>query len=273
MSIKHHIPNLFTLGNVLCGCFAIVFALQQTPHLAAFMIGIAAVLDFLDGFAARLLHVQSELGKQLDSLADMVTFGIAPAMIAFVLVRYGHPIIGIHNQATFDTIATNTWLHYIPFLIAAFSALRLAKFNIDTRQSDAFIGLPTPANALFWASIPLILAYPSHYEPLNAFDDSLLFHLELFFIQWLGHPYVLIVASVLFSLLMVANIPLFSLKFKNFTYRDNKVRFLFLGIALITIIAGLLIKIYFISIPIIILLYLIISIVDNLINKHDEIQS
>lgn len=199
-SITRHIPNTVTCCNLLSGCVAIVMAHQGCYQAALGFIVLGAVFDFFDGMLARLLHAYSPLGKELDSLADDVTFGAAPAMMVFSLMQE-------LNLPTYLAPAAPI-LPYTAFLIAAFSALRLAKFNIDTRQSTSFIGLPTPANALFWGSLIV-----------GAHD----------FLMTDSWSFLYLIALVLLtSWLLVAEIPMFSLKFKNLSWRDNKVQFIFL---------------------------------------------
>ena len=198
--ITRHIPNTVTCCNLLSGCVAIVMAHQGCYQAALGFIVLGAIFDFFDGLLARALKAYSPLGKELDSLADDVTFGVAPAMMLFSLMHevalpaWLAPVAGL--------------LPYAAFLIAAFSALRLAKFNIDTRQTTSFIGLPTPANALFWGSLIV-----GAHDFLVA--DTLAF-------------LYLIILVLLTSWLLVAEIPMFSLKFKNLSWRDNKVQFIFL---------------------------------------------
>ena len=198
--ITRHIPNTVTCCNLLSGCVAIVMAHQGCYQAALGFIVLGAIFDFFDGLLARALKAYSPLGKELDSLADDVTFGVAPAMMVFSLMHevalpaWLAPVAGL--------------LPYAAFLIAAFSALRLAKFNIDTRQTTSFIGLPTPANALFWGSLIV-----GAHDFLVA--DTLAF-------------LYLIILVLLTSWLLVAEIPMFSLKFKNLSWRDNKVQFIFL---------------------------------------------
>ncbi|MDN5201535.1 CDP-diacylglycerol--serine O-phosphatidyltransferase [Fulvivirgaceae bacterium BMA10] len=226
MEIRKHIPNLFTLGNLLCGCIGTIEALHGNLINAAWLIWAAAVFDFLDGFLARLLRTHSEIGKQLDSLADMITFGVLPSMIMFEMLNQVSGIL---------------WLPYFAFLIALFSALRLAKFNIDENQSNSFIGLPTPANALFISSFPFFV-----------FKENF-FLGELIDLQWL-----LLIITVVFSYLMVANIEMIALKFKNFSWADNKIKFVLIGLSIL-LIAGLKIS----GIPIIIILYVSLSGISN----------
>ena len=141
MAIKSHIPNILTLANLFCGILAIKVGFSEHYFLAAFFVVLGAFFDFLDGFAARLLKVQGELGKQLDSFADMVTFGVAPGVVMYSFL---------------SSFILDSYIPYISFVIPLLSAVRLAKFNIDSNQSDKFIGLPTPANALFFVFIPLV---------------------------------------------------------------------------------------------------------------------
>ncbi|MBQ4622647.1 MAG: CDP-diacylglycerol--serine O-phosphatidyltransferase [Bacteroidaceae bacterium] len=198
--ITRHIPNTVTCCNLLSGCVAIVMAHQGCYQAALGFIVLGAIFDFFDGLLARALKAYSPLGKELDSLADDVTFGVAPAMMVFSLM---------HEVALPAWLASVAGLlPYAAFLIAAFSALRLAKFNIDTRQTTSFIGLPTPANALFWGSLIV-----GAHDFLVA--DTLAF-------------LYLIILVLLTSWLLVAEIPMFSLKFKNLSWRDNKVQFIFL---------------------------------------------
>ncbi len=191
--MKQHIPNMITSGNLLCGAVATYMATLQRYELAFLLIIIAAILDFFDGFTARLLHVSSPIGKELDSLADNITFGLAPTMMLFSHLLYKQDM--------------GCW-SYIVFLMAAFSALRLAKFNIDERQTSSFIGLATPANALFWAS--LVCSIDFFVRPSQTI------------------AIVLICLSLVSCYLLVAEIPMFSLKFKNMRWADNKVQFIFL---------------------------------------------
>ena len=221
MNIKNHIPNTLTSCNLICGCIGIVAVFNGNLLLAPYLIWLAAIFDFFDGFAARLLKVSSPIGGELDSLADNVTFGLLPASIVYAMLNEaGLPI----------------WVPYLAFVIAVFSALRLAKFNVDTRQAEHFIGLPTPANALFFSSFPLILEYSS---------------LPLTFI---AAPWFLLATSFIFSFLLVAELPLFALKFKSFRWQDNKVKYIFLIASVL-----LIILFKFVAIPLVIILYILVS--------------
>lgn len=261
MEIKKHIPNAITCGNLFCGCLAIVAAFYGNLVWSAYLVGIAAVLDFFDGFVARLLKVGGELGKQLDSLADMVTFGVVPGIVMFQLLNISLAHGYLHEPNSMRS--GMFFIPYIAFLIPVFSALRLAKFNIDTRQTTSFIGVPTPANAILICSIPLILFFNYHLSGVSgtfgndspAVDpaaDSTLLSIML-------NTNALLALTVLMSYLLVAELPLFALKFKNFSWADNTIRYTFLIISVI-----LLILFHFIAIPFIIFLYIVLSIVSNI---------
>jgi CDP-diacylglycerol--serine O-phosphatidyltransferase len=202
--ITRHIPNMVTCCNLFSGCIAAVMAFQSNYEAAILFIILGAVFDFFDGMLARLLNVSGPLGKELDSLADDITFGFAPSAIVFSLfkeVQYPEFMSGITE-----------YFPYTAFIIAAFSALRLGKFNIDPRQSSSFIGLPTPANALFWGS--LVVGAHS-FLVSDSFNAIYLF-----------------ILVILMSYLLVAELPMFSLKFKNLSWKDNKVSYIFLLICI-----------------------------------------
>ena len=195
-----NIPNILTCCNLICGCMATGTAFYGNYQWAVLMIIIGAVFDFFDGMVARALGVSSPIGKELDSLADVVTFGVAPSSMLFYLFSEVHcPEL---------LMPVKHLLPYTAFLMAAFSALRLAKFNLDERQHQQFIGLPTPANALFWGSLVL---------SQHAFLVSLKFNAVFLFLFML-----------LFCMLLVCEVPMLALKFKNFTWADNKQRYIFL---------------------------------------------
>lgn len=225
MRLLRHLPNALTSLNLLCGVVGIVWLidLRTGSDLAFWIVLLACFFDFLDGFAARILKVSSPIGKELDSLADMVTFGVYPSLVMMLAIR--------------DAGAPNEWLQYVALLLAVCSALRLAKFNIDDRQTDGFIGVPTPANALFITSVPLLLP-----EILPQGEG-----IEL---------YVLVGLTLLFSWLMVSPFHLFALKFKSFGWKGNEVRFTFLALAVLLF--GLL---RVAAVPLIIIIYVILSLV------------
>lgn len=236
MNIKRHIPNAITCCNLLCGCLALVNVFDGHFIWASYLVGLAAVFDFFDGFAARLLHVSSAIGKDLDSLADMVTFGVVPGMMIYKLVIEIEHTIKEYNYI----LEKYSWVNYLVFLMIIFSAIRLAKFNNDPRQSDSFIGVPTPANAIFWCSFPFL-------------DVSFLS--EIF----MG-PYFIIGGTLIFSFLLVSEISLFALKFKHFKWRENEIRYLFLSLSFI-----LLVWFQYLAIPIIIMLYIALSLLAKVV--------
>lgn len=226
--MRKHIPNAITCLNLLSGCLGIVFAFQGELVIAGYAILIAAIFDFLDGMLSRLLKAYSEIGKELDSLADMVSFGVLPSVIIYQLFLQS-PQLG----------SLSTWLNFSAFLIAIFSALRLAKFNIDVRQTENFIGLPTPANALLIASFPMII------------DQG-----NFFLSSYILNPFFLFVFSLGMGILLVTEIPLISLKFKSIRLSDNLLRYILLFSSLI-----LLLIFKFAAVPIIIFLYFLISLI------------
>jgi len=218
-----YIPNIITLSNLLSGCFGIVAASQRDLEMAAYFIWIAALLDFADGLVARALKAYSTIGGDLDSLADMVSFGVLPSFIMFGLIQ---------NAVGVDS----TWVPFLGFAIAAFSALRLAIFNVDTRQKDKFIGLPTPASALLISALPLgTLAW------FQALTTS---------------PAFLIVLTLVVAYLLVANIELLAFKFKNYSWAENKLKYVFMATSII-----LFVLLRSVAIPIVTLLYILLSVI------------
>jgi len=249
-SILRFLPNFITSLNLLSGSLSIILSFEGFPLWSAYLIFIAAVFDFLDGMTARALGAYSDMGKELDSLADLISFGMAPAAIAFNLMKTGL-FLGVSDISDLSFNLNSEQILFLStvLLIPVFSGLRLAKFNVDTRQSESFIGLPTPANAIFWASLPVItLKYPSFLNDIIGKMENV--------------PILIASASVVLSLLLVSELPMFSLKFKNLKIKDNLVRFVFLAIALILLIVWQ-IK----SIPVIIVIYIIISVILYLIKK------
>ena len=233
------LPNMVTLLNLLFGCVAVVFALRGEALPAGYCIFFAAVCDFFDGFLARLLKAYSDIGKQLDSLADLVSFGVAPAAMLFYEMN-----MALSNKLAGD-MSTFGWelLAFFPFIVALFSALRLAKFNVDTRQGDQFLGLPTPANALLIASF---LMYTCTHPALYVFVNA---------------PSIVMVSAML-SLLLVSETPMLALKFKGFSFKPNSRRYVFillvLLIALFTLITG---QVFTFAVMLIVLCYILYSII------------
>jgi CDP-diacylglycerol---serine O-phosphatidyltransferase len=240
MKFRAHIPNLFTLGNLICGSIATVHIVQSYDATGAvFLIFFAAFLDLLDGAIARKLNVSGELGKQLDSLADVVSFGVAPTVIIYKMLEISLP---------YDL----QWVKYIAFLNAACAAMRLAKFNISTDQKNDFSGMPSPANGIFWASILSIYAWYSIYPNGNFLILNTLplsFTLTMLFAT---------------SFLMVSNVRMFSFKFKPGGFKENQIPYLF--IIMVLIIAGICMVRYhnlLLSVPLCIILYIMLSFVYN----------
>jgi CDP-diacylglycerol--serine O-phosphatidyltransferase len=231
MNIKKHIPNLITLLNLFSGCIALVYASQENFEMAFFFVCLGIFFDFFDGFFARLFNVSSPLGLQLDSLADMVTSGVVPGFVMFKMLT---------NSVNSDP--SLIYLPYFGFIISLGSCYRLANFNIDTRQTDSFIGLPTPANAIFILSLPLILKN----------TDSLIL-LELLTNSW-----VLLFVTLVSAFILNAEIPLFALKIKKFNFKDNALQIVFLLISLV-----LLIVFKFSGVALIIVFYVMLSMIIN----------
>lgn len=276
-----NIPNLFTAANLLSGVFAILLTLMGRIDIAPFLIFLGAIFDFLDGFIARKLNQAGELGKQLDSLADMITFGLAPGIFMMVVIIISLTDLGSEtlsdNFSSFVNFEITNWknavfynipnsmdtpLKYTPFFalfIPFMSMFRLAKFNIDKRQSESFIGLNTPTNTIFFTTFPLILMTEFNKNGYKS--------------EWLNfiiQPGLLITLIGCVSLLLISELPMFSLKFKNFKWTGNQIRYAFLVSSAISIIFLLVW-----SIPIIVLLYVILSSIENKLNKKQshEIQS
>ncbi len=231
------LPNFITLGNLICGCLGIIMVLNGEFANASILMLVALILDFLDGFVARLLKISSEIGKQLDSLADVVTFGVLPSLIIYKLLE--------------NSNLEPSCLKYAAFIMVAASALRLAKFNIDTRQSDSFIGLPTPANGMVVATFPFLI---NDYGKLG---------------EIVNNPWILLAYVLVFSFLLNAEIPLFALKFKTFAWKQNKIKYFFL------ILSGLLLVAFQLAaVPLIILIYVLLSVaVMNNKQKHPNAKS
>lgn len=213
MSIKTHIPNFITSLNVLCGALAAFAALQGLLPEAAILVFLASFFDFFDGFAARMLKAYSPMGKELDSLADMLSFGFAPMAILHMMLKY--TLLGSFSADIFQAHICVIIIVLLPFVITVFSALRLAKFNVDTRQSESFIGLTTTATGLFLASLGFVFTN-GHGWLYN-----------------IAHNYWVLLAFIpVFCFLLVSEIPMFSLKFKNFSLKDNVDKYLLLAVSL-----------------------------------------
>ena len=231
--IRRNIPNALTCGNLLCGCVGVVEAFHNNLLLSCVLIGIALIFDFLDGFLARLLKVSSAIGKDLDSLADMVTFGLLPSIIMYQLLMQSIPdLFGI-------------WKAYPAFIMAIFSAIRLAKFNNDPRQTDSFIGVPTPANAMLVASLPFIVQFEGDFWKEIIINTN-----------------NLLILTVVMSYLLVMEVPLIALKFKNFGWKGNEARFILIALTLV-----LLATLKILAVPAILIIYILLSVAANIGKK------
>jgi CDP-diacylglycerol--serine O-phosphatidyltransferase len=198
--MKKHIPNALTCCNLLCGCFGIVYCLENRTVPAAYFVWVAGVFDFFDGFAARWLKVTSPIGKELDSLADMVSFGLLPSLVMYKMIGATSP---------------DSYLPHIAFMIAICSGLRLAIFNVDETQHDSFKGLNTPANTIFITSLPFLTGGIG---------------------EFINQEWVLLLITVVFSLLLVSRVDILAFKFKDFSWENNKLRFTFLACAVLLLI-------------------------------------
>ena len=218
--MKKHIPNAITCANLFSGCIGVVFAFKGELEVAAYFVLLSGIFDFFDGMVARLLNVKSAIGKELDSLADMVSFGFLPGVVMFQLLKGGD--------------YTNDYLPYVGFIITVFSALRLAKFNIDERQTEDFIGLNTPMNTLFIVSLPFIAKdYPTV----------------------IGSSLLLIALVAITSFLLVSEIKIFSFKFSDTSWQKNKMKYIFLLLSIVLIVG-----LKFIAVPFVLVLYIGLSI-------------
>jgi len=238
MKLKAQIPNLFTMLNLFSGCVALIMVSDSRFDLAFYFVCLGIFFDFFDGFFARKFGVAGPLGVQLDSLADMVTSGVVPGFVMFKLML---------NDNAFGT---ESFLPYIGFFIALGACYRLANFNIDTRQSDSFIGLPTPANALFFMSLPLINS--------AFYDDN--------FSGVVYNKWLLVGLTFLSAYIMNAEIPLFSLKIKNFSFANYKLQIFFLALSVL-----MLLFLQVLAVPLIILLYVLLSVLTNIVNKKASV--
>jgi CDP-diacylglycerol--serine O-phosphatidyltransferase len=226
--MRRHLPNFLTCCNLLSGCLGIVFTLEDRGVPAAYFVWGAAIFDFMDGLSARLLKLSSPIGKELDSLADVISFGLLPSIFMYKLLGVTSP---------------NAFLPFVAFSIAICSSVRLAIFNVDEMQRDSFKGLNTPANSIFITALPFVGGNAA---------------------EWLALPWVLVTITLVFSWLLVSRIRIFAFKFKNLSWSDNKVRFIFMAVAL-----GMLIFWGKGALPLIILTYIAFSFIDNLLKPAD----
>jgi CDP-diacylglycerol--serine O-phosphatidyltransferase len=236
MQIKKHIPNFITLLNLFCGCIALVFVTNDNLEIAFYFVCLGIFLDFFDGFFARLFKVAGPLGVQLDSLADMVTSGVVPGFVMFGM------ILNSWNNASFVSDELHLIFAACGFIITLGACYRLANFNIDTRQTDSFIGLPTPANTLFIMSLPLI-------ERTCKFS---------FIFDAINNQWILLAITLFSAYIMNAEIPLFSLKIKDFTFKKNALQIVFLSLCVL-----LLVFFQYLAIPLVIITYVLLSVINN----------
>lgn len=244
MNIKAQVPNFFTMLNLFCGCVALVFVAEFKFELAFYLVCLGIFFDFFDGFFARKFNVAGPLGVQLDSLADMVTSGVVPGYVMYKLLSLNGAFMKVVNDFSIFQLS------FLGFIITIGACYRLAKFNIDTRQSDSFIGLPTPANALFITSLPLVI---------SVFPNSFLS--EILINKW-----ILVALTFLSAYVMNAEIPLFSLKIKNFSFAKYKLQIFFLAVSIL-----MLIFLQIVAVPLIIVFYVLLSVINNIVNKKASV--
>lgn len=249
--MKNQIPNSITILSLILACWAIVLTFEGRLDLAAYLLIGSCVCDFFDGFAARALKVNNPIGKELDSLVDMVAFGVAPAMLLYQVTKLAQ------ETQQIQLLVDYPWLHYLVFLIPVFSSIRLAKFNIDTRQTSSFIGLAVPAHATFYIFTTLLFLYPDLPQLLNV---------SHFVTPIVSNPLIMLAFGVLLSMMLVVEVPMFSLKFKSLKWKDNSLPFTFVLLWL-----AMLIFMNIVAMPVIIILYILWSIFLNFKNKSKTI--
>ncbi|MCK4345570.1 MAG: CDP-diacylglycerol--serine O-phosphatidyltransferase [Bacteroidales bacterium] len=247
-NLTRHLPNFITAINLACGFTSIVLIIEGNMIFACYFILLATIFDFLDGFFARLFDAYSDIGKQLDSLADIVSFGVAPALIMYAFLRIS--ILDNNGSFSFESLTFFEGLIlFSPVLLAIASAFRLAKFNIDPSQHDSFYGLPTPANAIF----------------ISSFVMNVLNHQKLYDQGIFTSKYFLLVLTIILSCLLVSRIPMFALKFHNFSFSENKIRYVFIGISVILVIV-----LQLAALPFIIAIYILISLGCTIFKTRDK---
>jgi len=249
--IKNQIPNSITILSLILACWAIVLTFEGKLDVAAYLLIISCVCDFFDGFAARVLKVNNPIGKEIDSLVDMVAFGVAPAMLLYRVTKLAQETQQIQLLIDFP------WLYYLVFLIPIFSAIRLAKFNIDTRQTSSFIGLAVPAHASFYIFCALLYVYPDLPKILNVSD---------YVTPIVSNPLIMLSFGVILSIMLVIEVPMFSLKFKSMKWKENTLPFTFILLWFV-----MLIFMNIVAMPTIIILYILWSIILNFKNKSKTI--
>lgn len=258
--IKRNVPNAITCANLFCGCLAIIKTFENDLIWAAYLVGIAALLDFFDGMLARILRVSSPIGKDLDSLADIVSFGVVPGLMLFKFMLFTGNETSLTDIFFGKKEENDSLLPYFALIIPLCSAIRLARFNNDIRQSDSFIGLPTPANAIFFSGIVLALSKMLSGEGAGFSMGDLAMMLE----HRDSLNYTLLAFIFIFSFLLLAPLPLFALKFTSFSWKGNEIRYVFLIWS-----ALLLIFLQLPAIPLVIVSYILFSVVYNLTVKKN----
>jgi len=249
--MRNQIPNAITILSLLLSCLAIILTFEGEIAIAAYLLIGSCICDFLDGFAARALKVNNPIGKEIDSLVDMIAFGVAPAMLMYQITKMAQETQQIQLLIDFP------WIHYIVFVIPALSAIRLAIFNIDTRQTTSFIGLAVPAHASFYIFCSLLFVYPDLPKIINV--SSLVTSI-------VSNPLIMLASTILLSIMLVVEVPMFSLKFKNLKWKDNKLPFTFVLLWL-----GMLLLMNIVAMPMIVLFYIIWSIFLNVKNNANSI--
>ena len=251
--MKNQIPNAITILSLLLSCLAIILTFENQLAIAAYLLIGSCICDFLDGFAARALKVNNPIGKEIDSLVDMIAFGVAPAMLVYQVSKMAQETQQIQLLIDFP------WLHYIVFVIPAFSAIRLAKFNVDTRQTTSFIGLAVPAHASFYIFTTLLFIYPDLPKIINVSNIVT---------PVVSNPIVLLTTSIFLSIMLVVEVPMFSLKFKTLKWKDNALPFTFILLWFV-----MLIFMNIVAMPMIVIFYILWSIVLNFKTKSNPISA
>ncbi len=249
--MKNQIPNSISILSLILSCWAIVLIFENKFDIAAYLLIGSCVCDFLDGFTARALKVNNPIGKEIDSLIDMVAFGVAPGMLLYQFTK------SLQETHPVQIITDYPWLLYLAVLIPIFSAIRLAKFNIDTRQTSSFIGLAVPAHASFYIFCVLLYIYPDLPKIIDV--NNIVFPI-------VSNPLIMLTFGVLLSLMLIAEVPMFSLKVKNLKWSENKLPLTFLFLWLI-----LLIFTNIVAMPTIIIIYILWSIIANFKNKSNTV--
>ena len=247
--MKNQIPNSITILSLILACLAIILTFEGELAIACYLLIGSCICDFFDGFAARALKVNNPIGKEIDSLVDMIAFGVAPAMLLYQVTKIAQETQQIQLLIDFP------WLHYIAFMIPIFSAIRLAKFNIDTRQTSSFIGLAVPAHACFYIFTALLFLYPELPQLIPTID---------FVTPIVSNPIIMLAFGAILPIMLVAEVPMFSLKFKSLKWKENSLAFSFISLWLI-----MFITMNIVAMPTIVILYILWSIFLNIKNKSN----